>query len=348
MLLEIQKNIPSVFRFCLWILLVFCTFISVTSFFIFYMPGNVQYTRLPSLSEDELRTSNRLREHVIHLSDTIGERHFLETNSLNRAADYIVEQFQNLNYKVDIQRFGSTLESDKGEFKNIIVELTGKQEPDKVIVVGAHYDTVWVSPGADDNASGIAVLLEIARRLQGHELDKSIRFVAFSNEENPFYGSEHMGSVVYSRSLNLDKENIQGMISLEMLGYFSDDKNSQNYPWPINWFYPDKGNFIAFVGNLQSRDWLHSAIVAFRQVTEFPSEGLSAPMSLVPDIKRSDQISFWKRDIPGFMLTDTANFRNPHYHLTGDDYDTLDYEKMSHLVIGLSKMLLQLASVDNG
>ncbi|MFT7461176.1 MAG: Zn-dependent M28 family amino/carboxypeptidase, partial [Planctomycetota bacterium] len=211
-------------------------------------------------------------------------------------------------------------------------------------VVGAHYDTVLLSPGADDNASGVSALLEIARGLHGERLSKTVRFVAFANEEWPFFGREKMGSYVNAEHSRDRNERISGMISLEMLGYYSKESYSQAYPRPLNHFYPHQANFIAFVSNISSRKLLHETIGEFRRVSQFPSEGLIAPQFLVPDIKRSDHSSFWSYGYPAVMVTDTSNYRNRNYHTLRDRPDTLDYDSMARVVAGLQKTIMSLAN----
>jgi len=233
--------------------------------------------------------------------------------------------------------------ASKNYYENIIVEIEGTGTADEILVVGAHYDSVWLSPGADDNASGIAVLLETARTLLGKEFRKTVRFVAFANEESPFYATEMMGSLVHLQSILTMKENICGMISLEMLGYYSEVPDSQQYPFPLKYFYPDTGSFVAFVGNTRSRVFLRNAIGYFREAGRFPATGIAVPIALLSDIRRSDQYGFWQQGIPAFMITDTANFRNPFYHTGGDLPHTLDYDKMSRVTSAIVSMIKSLA-----
>jgi Zn-dependent M28 family amino/carboxypeptidase len=205
------------------------------------------------------------------------------------------------------------------------------------IVVGAHYDTVPGSPGADDNASGIAVLIELAR------LGLPLRCVAFANEELPYSHGEEMGSFVFARRARERRERIAAMFSLEMLGYYSDEPGSQSYPPVIGWFYPDRGNFIAFVGDLGAWRLVRRAHGLFRKHSDFPSESLAAP-SFVPGITRSDHWSFRRHGYPAIMVTDTAFNRYAHYHLASDTPEKLDYERMARVTLGLAGMLGELAA----
>ncbi|WP_010628095.1 MULTISPECIES: M28 family peptidase [Halomonadaceae] len=303
-----------------------------------HMPGTSFRGEPPPLSAEGERLSERLHQHVRILADEIGERHYWRPEALQAAADYIERAFQEAGHRP------RRLEVPTGSrvFHNIEVELPGARRADEVLVVGAHYDTVRGSPGADDNASGVAVLLELARQLQGAELDRSLRLVAFVNEEAPFFGSDAMGSLHYARQAKAEGWTIVGMISLEMLGYYSDEPGSQFYPFPLDLFYPDRGNFLAFVTKLESRRLLHNAIGAFRRHATVPSEGLVAPPQM-GDIHRSDHWAFWEMGFPAMMLTDTANFRNPHYHRPSDTPERLDYVTMARVTEALAAMLESMA-----
>ena len=202
------------------------------------------------------------------------------------------------------------------------------------IVVGAHYDTVPGSPGADDNASGVAVLIELSAMLR----DLQIRFVAFANEEAPYYLSPEMGSFVYARDRG---KGVRAMFSLEMLGYYRDEPGSQRYPAPLGLFYPDRGDFIAFVADLGSFSLVKKSRRLFRQNTDFPSEWLAAPR-IVPGLSWSDHWSFRQHGYPAVMVTDTAFYRYPHYHLPSDTPEKLDYERMAQVTVGLAAMLKEL------
>ena len=202
------------------------------------------------------------------------------------------------------------------------------------IVVGAHYDTVPGSPGADDNASGVAVLIELSRILRGLK----IRFVAFANEEAPYFLGPEMGSFVYARERG---RGVRAMFSLEMLGYYDDARGSQRYPAPLGLFYPDRGNFIAFVADLGCFSLVRKARRLFRQGSDFPSEWLAAP-GIVPGLSWSDHWSFRQHGCPAVMVTDTAFYRYPHYHLPSDTPEKLDYDRMAAVTLGLAAMLKEL------
>ena len=272
-----------------------------------------------------------LSQVVTMLSQEIGVRTWQDTDRLQRTAEYISEQFRSFGYQVSRQPFlyqGNT-------YDNLIAEITGRVSPEKVLVVGAHYDTVRTTTGADDNASGVAGLLGIARALAGKRIEKTVRFVAFALEEPPAYRSRNMGSYHYAQGLNERKEQVEGMICLEMIGFFCDRKGSQHYPLPLfKLKYPSTGNFIAMVGNLRSRAFTKCLAADFRRAVDLPLVTLNAP-AIVVGIDFSDHWSFNKFGYNALMVTDTAFYRNPNYHAPTDLPETLDYERMDKVVKGL-------------
>ncbi|WP_444677986.1 M28 family peptidase [Halomonas sp. E19] len=304
----------------------------------FAMPGGSYQGTPPPLDADGEALRERLHAHVRVLSEEIGERHYWRPEALHQTADYIEEAFRAAGH----EPLRHPVPTGDRTFHNIEVQLSGSGEAQEILVVGAHFDTVRGSPGADDNASGVAVLLELARLLESAPLDRSLHLVAFVNEEMPFFGSSAMGSLRYARQAKAQGANIVGMLSLEMLGYFTDAPGSQAHPPLLGHLFPDRGDFVAFIGNLESRELVKQAIGAFRTHAQVPSEGLAAP-ELIGDIRRSDHWSFWEMGYPAIMLTDTANFRNPYYHGPRDTHDTLDYDTMARLTKALAKALQAMA-----
>lgn len=225
--------------------------------------------------------------------------------------------------------------------KNLIVEIPGATRSNEIVIIGAHYDTVYDCPGADDNSSGVAALLELARLLKSSHPARTLRFVAFVNEEPPWFQTDDMGSLVYAQHARKLNENIVAAVSLETIGMYSDAEGSQQYPAGFGLLYPSKGNFISFVGNVSSRRLVREAIGVFRQTTKFPSEGAAVP-AVIPGVSWSDHWSFWNQGYPAIMVTDTALFRNQNYHLPGDKPETLDYGGMARVVRGLEKVVIRL------
>ena len=279
-----------------------------------------------------------LRQHVEQLAGTIGERHVGRPDALHAAERYIREAWTRLGYEVVRQAYDA-----RGvESANLEVTIPGYVRPAAVVLAGAHYDTVPASPGADDNASGIAALIELARMLRNERPAQTIRLVAFVNEEPPFFYFGEMGSRVYARAARARGDDIRIMLSLEMLGCYSEARGSQRYPLLLRHFYPDRGNFIAFVSNLRSRAALRAAVSAFKAGPDFPIESLASP-AVVPGVSWSDQVSFWRAGYRAIMVTDTAFYRYPHYHWPSDTPERLDYGRMARVVDGLGKMLVALA-----
>lgn len=279
-------------------------------------------------------TEENLIATVKYLSEEIGERSYHDPRKLGKVADYIEALFREYGLDVKKQPFKYRNET----YFNVITEVRGFEVPDApIIVIGAHYDTVSGSPGADDNASGVAGLLEIARLASRKPPKRTVRFVAFCLEEPPAYMTRHMGSYVYAQSLSKEGVNVKGMIALEMLGFYRDYKGSQEFPSSLlRLFFPSAANFISFVGDLQSKSFTKEVESAFKAISSFPVETLNT-LAVVPGVDFSDHRNFWKFGYPAFMVTDTAFYRNANYHEQGDTAETLDYSRMADVVTGLYK-----------
>ncbi len=301
------------------------------------MPGDSYRAELPPLDEAGQGVARQLETRVRMLCRHPAGRNYIEKEGLALARDYIAGQLEASGYQVEFQVF----QIDGEDYANIEVTRPGVVYPDEIILVGAHYDAVMGAPGANDNGSGVAALLELADRFKNTILPRTIRFVAFVNEEPPHFMTGTMGSDYYARQAASRQENIVAMYSLETIGYFRDNAGSQHYPLPFGLFYPNRGNFIAFVGNLRSRSLVTRSIRAFRRHATFPSEGIAAP-GFIPGVDWSDHWSFWKQGYPAAMITDTALYRYPYYHSPQDTPDKVDYDKMVYVVLGLEKMLEDL------
>jgi hypothetical protein len=285
---------------------------------------------------DMQNLKSNMIETVKHLSETIGPRDDSSTDKLDKSADYIEAKMRSYGCNVKKQPFTFA----DNTYYNVICEVKGTEKgKNSILVVGAHYDTVATTPGADDNASAVAGMLELARLTSAKPIKHAVRFVAFCLEEPPAFRTKNMGSYVYAESLKKEGADVYGMISLEMIGYFSEEKGSQYYPFSIfKWFYPDKGNFISFVGNFSSRSFTKQVEKEFKAASTLPIESVNT-FSAVPGIDFSDHLNFWEFGYPAFMITDTSFYRNPNYHMPSDTAETLDYDKMSELVSGLYKAL---------
>jgi Zn-dependent M28 family amino/carboxypeptidase len=285
-----------------------------------------------------METAARLVRHVEMLAGTIGERNVWNFDALVRAAAYIRGELGAYGYDA------AALEYDlRGRaVANIEASLAGSVDPERSVVVGAHYDTVLGCPGANDNATGVAAVLELARRFAGTPRARTIRFVAFVNEEPPFFQTAEMGSVVYANASKRRGDRICAMLSLETMGYYSDEPKSQQYPAPLHLLYPDTGNFIGFVSNLRHARLLRAALRAFRAHSDFPVQGGAAPASL-PGIGWSDHWAFWQAGYPAMMVTDTAPFRYPWYHTPQDTSDKIGVGHLARVVSGLEHVVHVLA-----
>ncbi len=300
------------------------------------MPGSSHTGPLPALDAGGQELARELERHVRALAEDIGERNTDHPQALERAAQYVAGELGPEG--VGRQRFVV-----RGvDCQNLWLELPGKREPNDVVVVGAHYDSAPGTPGADDNASGVAALLWLAGRLRTADLSKTVRLEAFVNEEPPFFKTDDMGSLRSARALAERGARVTAMLSLETIGYYSEAEGSQKYPAPLGLFYPSRGDFIGFVGNVKNRALVRRALSAFRAAEPFPSEGAALP-GWLPGIDWSDHWSFWQVGYPAIMVTDTAPFRNPAYHHESDVAGSLDYARMARVVRGLEAVVIDLA-----
>ncbi|HET6886944.1 MAG TPA: M28 family peptidase [Candidatus Udaeobacter sp.] len=299
------------------------------------MPGK-NISKAAPLSPDEVALREELRADVQKVAGEIGERNVRHYPQLNAAADFIENSFS----RAGLHPRRDSYELHGQACHNIEAEIPGTYP--EIILIGAHYDSVFGSPGANDNGSGVAATLALARRFAGRKPEHTLRFVAFANEEPPYFLSGEMGSLVYAGRCKARGDKISVMVSLETIGYFSDAPNSQVYPSRVlGAFYPKVGNFIGFVSNVHSRTLLRRAIGLFRQHAKIPSEGAALP-AFIPGVSWSDQWSFWRNGYPGIMVTDTAPFRYPYYHSSSDTPDKLDYDRFALVVSGMEKVIEDL------
>jgi Zn-dependent M28 family amino/carboxypeptidase len=288
---------------------------------------------------DTTEISSRTRRVVEVLTRNFPSRNGLYAGNLSRAAEFIEKEFSVLGMKVESQAYGTY----STRVKNLIVEKRGRDIAKPSIIIGAHYDTVIDTPGADDNASGVAGLLELARLLRGYPNERTIQFVAFTLEEPPYFYTAKMGSRMYAKRLKLDGTRVQLMISLEMIGY-GGKHIKQSYPFPLMRMlgrYPRTGDFIGIVGNIRTRRLVGVVKAAMREPCAIGVESLSAP-GFIPPLSLSDHSSFWKYGYPALMITDTAFLRNPNYHNQGDTADTLNYDFLAEVVKGVYHAVIAL------
>jgi Zn-dependent M28 family amino/carboxypeptidase len=287
---------------------------------------------------DIQQTGERLEAHLRTLTVTIGERSVRFPEHLDKTADYIQLFYEDIGIAVHREPY------DYSDFKvdNVVAEISTGPQPSRRYLLGAHYDSVSGTAGADDNASAIAVQLETARCLKallGREaLDLAVTFVSFALEEPPAYGTRYMGSRVYAKKARKVQERIDGMICLEMVGYACYEPGCQHYPFPLGFFgYPKEGNYIGIVGNFKSGGFTKALFKAFQNNPELPVIKIRIPLNgrILPAVRLSDHASFWDQGFKAVMITDTAFFRNPHYHRPSDTMEKLDYRFMAELVESL-------------
>ncbi len=300
------------------------------------VPGKPHRGPLPPITSEEAELAQSLKRHIATIAER--EHNVAHYDELEKVARYIEATLASMGHAVGRQEFFA----DGKPVRNIhvTIEPAGRSADPEVIVVGAHYDSVFGSPGANDNASGVAAVIELARLL--HDLDgvgaKRIRLVLFVNEEPPYFMTEAMGSLHYGRALAQRNERVVAMYSLETIGFYSSEPGSQVYPAPFGLMFPDRGDFIAFVGMMGSRALVRETMRSFRSHTSFPTIGGVAP-GFVPGIAWSDHWAFAQQGFQAVMITDTAPFRYPHYHRPSDTPDKVDTEKVARVVKGMERVI---------
>src|SRR5262245_15393336 len=305
------------------------------------VPGRSHTGPLPPLTQEERALAIVLKRHI----ETIAarEHNLRHHDELEKAARYIEATLASYGYSVGRQEF--FIDDNAVRNIDVVIEPRADISDPEVIVVGAHYDSVVGSPGANDNGSGTAAVIELARLLRDRAGtgSKRIRLVLFVNEEPPYFKTEDMGSLHYARALAERKERVVAMYSLETLGHYSNEPGSQHYPFPFGLVYGDRADFVAFVGLLDARPLLYRTLRSFRSHTAFPTIGGVGP-SFVTGLDWSDHWSFAQHGFPALMVTDTALFRYPHYHLPSDTPDKVDTEKLSRVIKGMERVIREFAA----
>lgn len=302
------------------------------------MPGKTYSGQLPPLTPSQEQVSQQLNLYIKIIADDIGEHNYIFYNQLIQVENFLKERLSDAGYAVKTQEYAV----DGKIFRNLEIEIRGTEKPDEIVIVGAHYDSVVGSPGANDNATGAVAILALAEKFATIQPKRTLRFVEFVNEEPPFFWSENMGSWVYAQRCKERQENIVAMLSLETMGFYSQAANSQQYPVNIlKLIYPSPGNFISFIGNISSRSLIHQAIGKFRNSAKFPSQGVSLP-NFIPGVGWSDHWSFWQAGYPALMVTDTAPFRYPYYHTEQDTPEHIDYYALTLVISGLESVIQDL------
>lgn len=317
------------------------TFVGVLGRFLWIteMPLRSFAGTLPQLTTEDLQLRDRLSAEVSFLTVNIGDRSLLRPQLLQASSDYLSSSLREQGYAVVVRPYlvdGETV-------ANLDATLAGTNGTLGQVIVAAHYDSVAGTVGANDNGTGVAAVLELARLMRYARLRRTVRFVFFVNEEPPYFQTAQMGSRVYAHQLRQAGVPVSAMFSLETIGFYSDVSGSQKRPSGLSLIYPSKGNFITFVGNTESRQLVRESVRRFRESTRFPSEGIAAPSDW-PGVGWSDQWSFWQEGYPGVMVTDTAPFRYPYYHTPNDTVDKVNFDRTARVVEGIRKVVEELAN----
>jgi Peptidase family M28 len=310
---------------------------SILIFFIALFIWAKIYSIEPALvTRKILADTVRIKSDLNYLTKECQFRNFMHPEQLNKSADYIKSQFAEIADTVEFQ----TYDANDLEFKNVICSL-GPKDAERIII-GAHYDACLDQEGADDNASGVCGLLELARLLKNEKLKYRIDFVAYSNEEPPFFKTKNMGSYIHAKSLFDNSIKVKGMICLEMIGVYFDEPDTQDYPaFFLEWFYGNKGNFITIVQKFSNGDFGDFVSTRMKKEQVIPTKSFSAP-AWIAGVGLSDQINYWDFGYSAVMITNTAFYRNKKYHTVNDTPERLDIEKMSQVVDELYRTLIDV------
>jgi Zn-dependent M28 family amino/carboxypeptidase len=323
----------------------FLIFIILFLFWRVMMPSSGSADTAESLTQNHSLIAEQIKKDVVFLADSIGQRNMHTPGTMDASVDFIRQRFESLGFIPETQNYTLRRGRYAGRSaSNIIAEIPGSEKKDEIIVIGAHYDTVPHSPGANDNASGVAVLLSLAGELADSKPGRTIRFVAFANEEPPFFHTPDMGSYAYARRSREQNENITAMIALDGLGYFDDEPNSQSYPLPgLGFAYPGRAEFIGLVTRLRDLSLLREISAGFKEKELIPSESAALP-GFLPGVNWSDHWAFWQHGYSAILITDTLLFRDPYYHTPSDTPERLSYENMARITSALVHAVMVLDS----
>jgi hypothetical protein len=325
------------------LVLLFIAFLFFSYWYMKKCEGNWEGEPLEKQMKAELSEIEKGMESDIEYLQKLGPRNSENDTSykqLRQCEEWIRQKWESQGYTVKKQTF-----SNKGkEYSNLEIEIKGRIAPAGIIIVSAQYDTLPGSPGANNNGSGIAILFQLSQLLKKHTPDRTLRLLNFVNEEDPFFGTEMMGSFQYAKRSHQLREDIKVMLSMDALGIYKEEPDSQKLPFPFSMFYPNRGNFLAFIGNLRSRKYVIEATRGFKKGSSFQIQAGVAP-EWAKGAAWSDHSSFWKFGYPGIMVTDTGGFRSTYHTTKGDTMEKLNFEAMSRIVIGMYSSAVHLTSL---
>jgi Zn-dependent M28 family amino/carboxypeptidase len=261
---------------------------------------------------------------------------------LRKCKEWIIQKWQSQGYSVRCYEFSI----GGREYYNLEIEIPGTTAPSEIIIISGQYDTLPDSPGANNNGSGMAVLFQLSKLLRNYHPKRTLRLIAFVNEEDPFFGTEMMGSYIYAKRAFEQKEDIKVMLSLDAIGIYKDSAGTQRLPFPFSLFYPDRGNFLAFIGNLTSRTYVKEVTAGFKKGSSFPIEAGVAP-EWVEGVTWSDHSSFWKFGYPGMQITDTGAYRSASHTTKEDTMEKINFDALSRITVGMYSAIVDLTGKEN-
>jgi hypothetical protein len=320
-------------------------FLAISHWYLIQCRGNWNGEPLEKKRSSDLSNIKRELESDLSYIQGLGPRNSTDDRSyaqLRRCEEWVIQRWESQGYAVKKHTFSI----NGREYSNLEIEIQGRSTPSEIIIVSAQYDTLPDSPGANNNGSGMAILFALSDLLRNHTPDRTIRLVEFVNEEDPFFGTENMGSYRYARRSFERQEKIRVMLSLDALGIYKNEPGSQKLPFPFSFFYPKRGNFLAFIGDLHSRSHMLEATRGFKKGSSFPIEAGVVP-KWVEGAAWSDHQSFWKFGYPGIMVTDTGGFRAPSHTTREDTMEKLDFEAMSRITLGMYCAIIDLSHKGN-
>jgi hypothetical protein len=282
-----------------------------------------------------------LKDDMVYMSVTLGERNVEKYGALSQCEKWIRERWESMGYKVQEQVF----EVEGKRVANLEVEIPGLKAPSEIVIVSAQYDTLPGSPGANNDASGVAILLQLSEMFREYRPDRTLRLINFTTEEPPYFGTELMGSLRYAKRCRQLSEDVRVVLSLDALGFFRDSPDTQKLPFPFSYFYPDRANFLAFIGDLRTRPYMIVTTRGFKKGSAFPIAAGSAPR-WVKGAGWSDHSSFWRYGYRGMQVTDTGAFRSPWHTNEGDTVDKLDFRALARITMGLYASVIELTSTN--
>jgi len=330
-------------RVLLVLVLLIIVFLLFSYWYMMKCEGNWRGEPLEKKMKMELIEIKKGMESDIEYLQNLGPRNSENDTSykqLRQCEEWVKKRWESQGYTVKKHSFSIK----EKEYSNLEIEIKGRTLPSEIIIISAQYDTLPDSPGANNNGSGIAILFQLSHLLRKHSPNRTLRLLNFVNEEDPFFGTEMMGSFQYAKRCRQREEDIRVMISLDALGVYKYEPGSQSLPFPFSIFYPDRGNFLAFIGNLQSRKYVKEVTKGFKKGSSFQIQAGVAP-EWAKGGAWSDHSSFWKFGYPGIMMTDTGGFRSPYHTTKEDTMEKLNFEAMSRIVIGMYACAVHLTSL---